>query len=282
VNSLNRNVKLFFVLLLLGVLAVLITACVGSFNQPATPLPATLPVMTHSNVITIVADDWCPYNCVPDSKTPGYIIELATEIFSKAGYQLKYEYVPWSRVIKGVENGTYDGAVGAAKGDIPSALFPEEEEGMATNHVFVRKGEKWQYAGIDSLKQVRLGVVGDYYYNDEINAYIAANPNSPKIDVTRGDDAVEQSLKKLLTNQIDVYIEDLNVFYYTAAQAGLDKDKFAIAGLVDEPQPIYIAFSSKNPEAEKWARILSDGIKEFRSSGHLAEILQRYGMKDWK
>lgn len=38
-------------------------------------------------VITLVADEWCPYNCVPNSEKPGYAIEIAQEIFNKKKYK---------------------------------------------------------------------------------------------------------------------------------------------------------------------------------------------------
>jgi hypothetical protein len=56
------------------------------------PIPKALAV--DSNVITVVTDDWCPYSCTPGSEYPGYMIEVAAEIFKKAGYQIKYEYIP--------------------------------------------------------------------------------------------------------------------------------------------------------------------------------------------
>lgn len=279
---LNLCPKLFSKLIFLCSAIALLVACSGGGAQYSTPVAAPLPMATSSNVITLVADDWCPYNCSPASDHPGYVIELAKEIFEKAGYQLKYEYVPWARVVQGIEEGTYDGAVGAARGDIPSAVFPDEEQGSVLNSLFVRKGETWQYTGLDSFKKIRLGVIGGYYYSDEINAYLDANANSSTIDVARGEDAVAQCLKKLLENDIDVYIEDPNVAYYTANQIGLDKEKLALAGTIGDPLSIYIAFSAKKTEAKHWAEILSNGMKELRANGRLAEIMQRYGMKDWK
>jgi polar amino acid transport system substrate-binding protein len=284
-NRKKWRVSVFSELIMLVGTAFLVAACAGTTARPAQPptaqLAPTAPV-AETNLITVVADNWCPYNCDPGSEYPGYVIELATEIFQKAGYRLKYENVPWSRAVRGVEEGIYDGAVGAALGDIPGAIFPEEEVGSLLNCMFVRKGETWRYTDLDSLKNIRLGVIGDYYYTDEINAYINASQNSPQVDIIRGANAVERNLKKLLDQKIDVYLEDLSVVYYTAAQAGLDKDEFEISGTIDEPQAIYIAFSPKDPESEKWAQILSQGIKESRENGRLAEILRRYGLKDWK
>lgn len=274
--------KYIFYCIFLTSIALWLAACSGAAVTPPAASTSTAAPERESNVITVVGDNWCPYNCSPDSEHPGYIIEVATEIFKKAGYKLEYQAVPWSRSVSGVKDGIYDSAVGAAKGDIPEAIFPEEALGLIQNSMFVLKGAQWKFTGIDSLKNIRLGVIGDYFYSDEVNAYLEANPNNPNVDMMRGDNAVERSITKLLENKIDVYLEDPNVVYYTAAQMGVDREKFDIAGELNKPDEIYIAFSPKNPKSAEWARILSDGVKEFRQNGRLAEILKWYGVKDWK
>ena len=258
-NRLRQHTGFLFSIAL-GI-ALFVAAC-GNAATPSPQSPTVAPVLPTSAptagmpVITIVADNWCPYNCVPDSQSPGYTIEAATEIFKQAGYQLKYEIVPWPRALQGVLDGTYAGAVGAAKGDIPGAIFPEEEIGIYGNYLFVRKGDPWRYTGLDSFKTIHLGVIGDYYYSDEINAYIEAKKNNPQVDIIYGNNAAGRNIEKLLDNKIDVYLEDSNVVFYAIGQAGLDKEKIEIAGKIGDPVLLYIAFSPANPESGKWAEIL--------------------------
>jgi polar amino acid transport system substrate-binding protein len=45
---------------------------------------------------------------------------------------------------------------------------------------------------------------------------------------------------------------------------------------------VYIAFSPGNKNSIDYAQILSDGILEMRSNGHLGRILFKYGLQDWK
>lgn len=44
---------------------------------------------------------------------------------------------------------------------------------------------------------------------------------------------------------------------------------------------IYIAFSPAKPKSQKYAQMLSSGIKEMRASGKLQEILDKYYVIDW-
>ena len=45
---------------------------------------------------------------------------------------------------------------------------------------------------------------------------------------------------------------------------------------------IYIAFSPKRADSQRYARMLSEGVVQLRRTGRLAVILSKYGLKDWK
>jgi len=240
-----------------------------------------LPSTALSETITIVADDWCPYNCEPGSDSPGYIVEVAREIFTSAGYRLEYKYVPWARALKEVKKGTYDGAIAATPKELPNAVFPDEKLGYYANDLIIRNGDKWQFNTIDSLSQVKLGAIKNYNYGKSLDTYIETNKNTFSVQVLTGNNAVERNLNKLLQNRIDVYLEDRNVAFYTAKKMDI-LDKIAIGGTEGKPISMYIGFSAANPESKKYAHLLSEGIKKMRKSGQLAKILKKYGVSDWK
>ncbi len=64
-----------------------------------------IPSGVVAETITLIADEWCPYNCDPESDYPGYIVEIANAIYKVAGYQVQYQNVPWSRALKAVTEG---------------------------------------------------------------------------------------------------------------------------------------------------------------------------------
>ena len=231
--------------------------------------------------ITIVADDWCPYNCEPESDDPGYIVEIAQELFQEAGYNVKYEYLSWLRAIKEVTKGTYAGAIGATPEEMPDGIFPDEEFGYYADYFIVREDETWVFTGIESLTTIRLGAIKGYNYGDEINRYIESNSSSMAAQVLTGNSAVNRNLSKLMQNKIDAYIEDKSVAFYTANKMGIT-DQIKIGGSKIEPIPLYIGFSPALTESKTYAEIISNGIRTMRESGRLAEILEKYGVEDWK
>jgi polar amino acid transport system substrate-binding protein len=235
-------------------------------------------------VITLVADQWCPYNCVPDSEKPGYAIEIAKEIFNKNNIKIVYSNLPWDRAIEESRKGTYNGIVGANKLEASDFIFPEEKIGYSVNMFYVKEESTWQFDGIASLEKVSLGVIDGYSYNEGLDAYIEKNKtNSSKIQVIDGETGLVQNFKKLDMGRIDVFVENQAVganYINENRIVGL-KSAGQITDVNKENDFIYIAFSPSNPNSQKYSQMLSDGIKEMRASGKLQEILDKYYVTDW-
>ncbi len=235
--------------------------------------------------IVIAADVWCPINCEPDSDKPGYMIEMARQIFAAQGHTVKYVVLPWSRAIEEARRGDIDGIIGAYKEDAPDFIFPTLEQGMLGDVFYVKKDSDWTYNGLDSLQGKSLAVIQDYGYTDELNPYVEANlDNNAKIQAVDGEDALPINIRKLVKGRVDVVVESAPVFWYTAASIGM-KDKVKAAGATAEKDQTFIAFSPADAKKEKsaeYAKLLSEGTQKLRESGALAQILAKYSLTDWQ
>jgi len=234
--------------------------------------------------ITLVADEWCPYNCKLENNKMGYMLDLAKAILAESGHTVQYRAINWSRSIIKSREGKYHGIIGASKAEAPDFIFPDEAFGLAKNRFWVKKGDPWRYTGIDSLKNRWLGVIKDYDYGKKLNDYISKNKNTFAVQIRTGDDALDILINKLEHGRINVLNEDKNVFMFKLKEMGKE-DLFDDAG--DDMTPIennyvYIAFSPYFKTSKTYASILSDGIKRYRKNGKLAKILSQYGLLDWK
>jgi polar amino acid transport system substrate-binding protein len=230
--------------------------------------------------IIVASDEWCPYNCVPGSEFPGYIVEIVKTIFAEHNISVEYVKAPWTLAIKGVEAGQYNAALAATAMTIPNAVFPQEEVGYYSNDFIVLKESGWRFSGINSLMSVKLGVIRGYVYGPNLDAYVW-KPNNPLVDVLAGVNASQLNISKLYKKRIDVYLEDANVAYYQARKLRLDK-YIQRAGSEGKPAALYVAFSPSLPSSKKYAEMFSLGIQNMRRSGKLLYILNKYGVKDWK
>ena len=238
------------------------------------------PATALADTVTLRADEWYPYNGVPGSAKPGYMIEIAQQALAKGGHKVDYALMPWERVLESVRKGEVDCAVGAAKTDAPDFLYPEEPLGRDQSAFFVKKGSTWRYNGIPSLGAVKLAVIAGYSYDDALDQYILDNKGKPALQALSGDNALDQNIKKLKAGRVDVVVESQAVFSAKVADLGL-KDEFEVAGTLAEASEVFIGCSPAKPAAKDYVRLLTDGVRAMRASGELASLLAKYGVAPW-
>ena len=245
-------------------------------------LTLALTSLSRGDTISLVADEWCPINCQPDSSQPGYAVEIARAIFEKAGHQVEYKTLNWSKSIEDARKGLYDGIIGAAKEEAEDFIFPTTEIGATANSFFVDQQSDWTYESLTSLDNVCVGVIKSYEYGDEFDNYFAGHKDDPqKVQEVSGDNPLEKNLRKLAGKRIDVVIEDRPVADYTIKSLGL-QGQIKYAGNDGEPTDFFIAFSPRNPKAAEYAALFSRGLAELRANGQLRTILSGYGLQDWR
>lgn len=247
-------------------------------------LAFTLLLAGHASAdtISVRADVWCPYNCVPTDKKIGYAMEIVKTIFEKAGHIVDYQTLPWDQSIARARTGDFVAIIGAAKNDAPDFIFPAETIGLSSTSyaTLVDKGLTVKSTG--DLSGKLLAVIQGYSYDVSLDGYIAKNKDDGhKIVFASGDDALENNIDRLIAGKADVIADDTNVLFYKTNKMGVS-EKLKIDKSEDKLSDIYIAFSPKNPKAKDYAALVDKGIADMRASGALKTILRKYGLSDWK
>ncbi len=231
--------------------------------------------------ISIRADPWLPYNGVGSKAPAGYMIDAARLIARANGHTIEYLNLPWDDALVAVRRGDYDCVVGAAIDDADDFMFPQVSWGKSQNAFWGMAETSWRYTDISSLESVRLAVIVDYTYSDELDAYIAAHADDGKIVVIKGARrATMSAVSNLVARKADVFVEDLNVMQQTLAAMGMT-DRVINLGTLDDLTDVYIACTPAHPRGKQYAQMFSDGLVKLRASGELQKILDSYGLKDW-
>ena len=235
----------------------------------------------RANEISFVGDLWPPFNGVPGSDEEGYFLDIARAVFEPKGHRVTYIVRPWRRAVREVEAGAYDALLGPFMSEAPGFIFPEEEIGFTTLSFFTRNDSTWTFTGLDSLKDVRLGIIQDYDYRRWLQEFRLEHPEN--LVVVSGEDAIARNLQLLIRGRIDAIPTNEFSFRYRAKAVGvLDQIRFAGHDTIEGGRNLYIAFSPSRTASKVYAEMLSEGIQELRKSGRLAEILATYDLKDWK
>ena len=246
-------------------------------------LVLSLPVLATAEKITLVADDWCPYNCQPQSDTPGFMIEIAKAILQKPGDEVEYTIMPYEESVEAVRQGKFTAVVGVARDEAPDLVYPREPMGETNEMFFTKKDFSWKYTDVASLEKVRVGIIEGYSYGPALDDYFEENIDNPKVVMAGGDTPLGDNIKRLNAGEIDVLLENPYVFHYYFASKG-QKDQLAEYAEIQAPlQPdyLYLAFSPKLPQSAKYAEAVTAGMAELRQNGKLSDILTKYGVSDW-
>ncbi len=236
----------------------------------------------NADVLTIRADQYCPLNCAPGSSSPGFMIDIANEIFGKAGHKVDYKLMGWQRAIAEGKAGNIHAIVGALKDDAPDFIYPANEQGRSMQCFYTLKDHPWQFDGLASLSKITLGTINGYSYGEELDAYIKAHEKDGKVQMlVANDEPLVLNIRKLQGKRVDAIVEAQPVAIYTLKQQKAT-DTVHEAGCEKKAQDIFIAFSPKHPKSHEYAELLSKGMQDLRNSGHLSKILARYGLKDWR
>ncbi len=236
-----------------------------------------------ADVIQLRADVWCPYTCEHESDLPGYIVEAVKIIFKDAGHTIDYKTMNWARSLRDTRNGSYTGVIGASRTEAQGLVLPTVEQGRFYDSLWTKAGSKWKYSSINSLTDIRLGLTYGYDYGETISNFIKSRPKN--IQFVTGDDPIKRNIRKLLANRVDVILVESNVMKFISMLMQVKSKLKRVADIkVDKPEDrnLFVAFSSKNPKAKDYARILSGGWVKLRDSGKLTKILAKYGLKDWR
>lgn len=246
-------------------------------------------LVAHENKkeIIIGGDIWCPYNCVPGSEKPGYIVEIVRNALEEEGYVVVYKMTSWDIAVKSVSDGTLTGVVGSHYIEERPVVYTRYPLGESYNVYVVRSDFITPESKID-YNNLKIGVLLDYVYNkSSLGVYLKKHAHAENVSYITSSKGVVHNLERLVGGDIDITLADkkvvvdiLNKYPKLAAELKIihphDTDKNKVK--------LYAAFSKKHKNAEHLARIVDRYLLKSVYSGKLEEILKKYHLtqEDYK
>lgn len=127
-----------------------------------------LHAVAAQRVVRIATLDYPPY-ASQDAPARSPAIRLTSGAFAVRGVRAEFEFLPWARAVKAMNDRKFDGLL---------LIWPEESAKFGFHAssalfysalgVFVRSDSRTMITGPESLKGLRLGVVRDYGYPPEL------------------------------------------------------------------------------------------------------------------
>ncbi|WP_425667783.1 substrate-binding periplasmic protein (plasmid) [Vibrio tubiashii] len=224
--------------------------------------------------------EYCPYAC--NSEQEGFALTLHRRIFEEAGYEVTFSFVPWTRVIKGVESGLFDATPILNQHHSELIVLSKENSTVLQQYFFVAKGNTWKFSDVTDLQSIVIGSIFGYDYgviNQEYEDHLQRNKDNLRVQYIGGPNAIERSIKKIITGRIGTFNEDAGYMFHTLREMALT-DKIDEAGFLGT-NPQFGGFSPTREDAQALADIFDRGIRRMRASGELRQLLDEYGIPDW-
>ena len=222
-------------------------------------------------------EPWEPYQMKDASgNVVGFDMEFVAGVAKHAGCTVDAQELTWARIIEGIKNGTIDMTGGASLTEERKefARFSDayRKEKMT---LFIRKGEgdKFKLSTLEDVLALgmRIGVTADYEYGD-LYAKLMEKPEFKALVDTSA--SAEISVKKLLANRIDGYMDD-ELVGIAAAKKNNAMDKIEANPVEVTASDIHILTSKKSVSEEMLAKI-NQAIKDYVASAEYQALLDKY------
>lgn len=232
--------------------------------------------------LNVASDIWCPYIC-EDPNNPGYIVELVNQIYAENNVTTRFETIPLARAINLAQKNQINLVLGLTKAHLKSNSLQNFSlsVGSFSNDLYVKKGNNWRFTSpknlIDYLKKGnKVGIIRGYVYGEFFDLLFASNPEY--FHVAHGDSPLLSNLEMLNMGRISILLDTKNTILHEASPH--IKPNLVYAGTEGENVPLYIGFSPNTPS--EYTDMLNNGIVSFRQTKRLNQLLNKYGIEDWK
>ena len=266
--------------------AAIVSSCLAAILPGILPgillaLLAAAPLQAQT-VLTFMSGERPPY-VGPTLPEGGYVAEVVTEVFKRAGYQTRLQYSSWARARLQAQQGEGTGMIcsdadstSAASAEfVYSARFYGGTTGLLKKHALPLRYTPEQVSQPASLFKTlapyRIGAVRDGVSLPAFDNATYLNKEMAASDL-KNLDALEQDRVQLAL-----------IDKYTAAELMIGQRPHLIGQLEFMQPPLanssfYLAFSIKQKNHLQLLKAFNDGLEQIRRDGTLEKIMSKHGI----
>ena len=224
-----------------------------------------------AKTLKISQDLWPPYimNSVQGS---GIAHDIVADALISAGYDLEFSVKPWSRVLKETKAGENDVIIAVWKTEKRTKHFLFTEPYTHNEMLFIsRNNIRFEFDTIESLKGLRVALINDYQYGNNLRQYKGMIP------VITLD--LPNSIRYLLADKADVLVVDEEVGRWTVQGMKIPAGKLYFSKTYFDSTPLHAAVRKSHPEAENIVSALNNYFKN-HAKGKLQALKTLYGLRE--
>jgi polar amino acid transport system substrate-binding protein len=214
---------------------------------------------SHAATYKVAAYAWEPF-IDTERKNGGISIGLLRKALESQGHSIELVPMTWTESLTMLEENKVD--------ILPAVWFTEERtktmmysESYAANRlVFIKaKGSNYEFNGLPSLYNKHVGIVRNYAYDEKFL-------KDKNIKFSHAD-TLEENVKKVISGQIDVTLDDEIASQVSISSNLLSNIEFTKNALSESP--LYITCNKTNPACKTIIEDFNKGLKVVKSKNKL-------------
>ena len=225
-----------------------------------------------AKTLTISTGNWVPWSG-SDLPYGGFVNHVVQEAFSRAGYDVQFNYYPWERAYQTMIKCRVDASSFWYESEKrrEKAYYSEpvsEEEYVFFYH---QDNPMADWKKLEDLQNYAIGVSHGTTYTDEL--WQLAEKGVLNLDKAKND---LTNFKKLVRKRIDIFpttrLQGKKLLRENFDQETIDKIKI-------HPKPLkvvtgHLLFPKCNPDSQKYLKDFNKGLAEMKQDGTLKKIKQ--------
>lgn len=222
--------------------------------------------------------DWQPFSYRNEQQQlRGLDVELLNAIFLRAGYQAKFNEMPWARVLHELKFGTVQltmsANITAERQQYARFSHPYREEETA---IIIRRQDVERWRGITTLEQLintpdfHIGVLKGFDYGNTFRQLMARPELQPRLQMRL---RLDQLLKMLQGGRIQGFILDPHGLQGWQGKDEAQDQLYTLLRI--EVTPVHLMLSKESTTEAQLQRI-NQAIAQLKQSPDYQQILDRY------
>lgn len=221
-------------------------------------------------VLRIVADMWPPMTG-DTLDHGGFSVQLTQEILHELGFRTQVRFVPWKRIIRTSQRGSFDVVPAIWEDKKREDKFELSQPYLNYNLMFVSlKSKAFRFSRLDDLTGQRIGIVSSYAYPEALLNYKQAQWKTG-IDI-------KQNLKKLLANRLDLVLGTQEVIRYEAHLLKGEDQLFYDVQHPVENRALHIGINRQLPNHQALIRDIDRMMLVFKRNGRFDQLKKQHGL----
>lgn len=220
--------------------------------------------------VRLATCEWPPYVSKAMNEQ-GVTAAIVRQAFEQVGYEVKIDFMPWSRVMKSVETGEYDMGFPAYFSEERTKTFDYTKEMLlAPLYLCKLKTKEIEYTDLESLKPYKIGIVNGYINSPEFDKADFLNKKPAN------DDTI--NLKKLLGKRVDIIsIDKFTAIHLSQTSVSGALGKLDFMGLPLQEKTVHLLKAKSLKTELSFIADFESGLSKLKASGKYKGILKDFG-----